>query len=413
MGHRCVRLSLWPGHVRTVCAAGLCLSLAGLFGGGCLPKKGAAGAGSARPPAKPVPVTVGTVVQKTMPKRIVTFGTVEAYATVWIKPMIAGQLQRVHIEPGQRVKKGDPLFSLDPKPFAATINQYEALLLRDQVQADEAQRQLGIANALLEKGVATDDEVKQARSRLDALQASITADKATIERAKIDRDYCTIDAPIDGRAGDLPIREGSVVKANETTMLVLAQTIPVYVTFAVPQVSLPEIRAGMAARKLPVTVLTPGDSSFSETGELSFIDNTVDETTGTIRLKATFANTDERLWPGQYVDLVLTLSEDPNAVVAPAQAIQTGQQGSYAFVVGQDQTASLRPVTIARTAGDEIIVASGLAPGETVVTDGQLRLIPGGKVDVRAPVSASREGQKENESGQESAPAKAAAKNSP
>ena len=196
-------------------------------------------------------------------------------------------------------------------------------------------------------------------------------------------------------------------------MLVLAQTIPVYVTFAVPQVSLPEIRAGMAARKLPVTVLTPGDSSFSETGELSFIDNTVDETTGTIRLKATFANTDERLWPGQYVDLVLTLSEDPNAVVAPAQAIQTGQQGSYAFVVGQDQTASLRPVTIARTAGDEIIVASGLAPGETVVTDGQLRLIPGGKVDVRAPVSASREGQKENESGQESAPAKAAAKNSP
>lgn len=413
MGHRCLCLLLRTDRVRTACTACLCLCLAGLFAGGCLPKKGNPEAAAARPPAKPVPVTVGVVEQKSMPKQFLTFGTVEAYATVSVKPMVAGQLQQIHIEPGQKVKRGDPVFAIAPKSFVATINEYEAMLRKDQVQAAEAQRQLGIAEELLKKGVAAEDEMKQARARLDALQASIAADRATIDRAKIDLDYCTISAPIDGRAGDLPVREGSVVKANETVMLVIAQTTPVYVTFAVPQLRLPEIRAGMAARKLPVVVTAPGELPVTETGELTFIDNTVDEATGTIRMKATFANAEEKLWPGQYVDVVLTLSEAPDAIVAPSQAIQTGQQGSYAFVVGPDQTVALRTVTVERTVGNDAVIRSGLTPGETVVTDGQLRLMPGAKVEARQPGAANGRKPEAPPAADTAKPTKAAAKTKP
>jgi multidrug efflux system membrane fusion protein len=323
--------------------------------------------------------------QKSMPRQIRTFGTGEAYATVAVRSMVAGQMLRCHIAPGQSVTKGDILYTLDARMFEATIKQLEAALARNRILAADALRQAEMAKSLQQKGVAAEDETKKAQAVADALQAALLADQANLEKARLDLEYCTIRAPLSGRAGDLLVREGSVIKANDIPMVEIAQTMPLQVVFSVPEVYLPDIRKYMTAGSLQVEV-TPREASEPITGGvLAFIDNTVDVETGTIRLKATFPNQDERLWPGQYVNVVVTLALEESGIVVPAQAVQNGQAGTFAFVVRPDQTVEMRPLTVGRTQGDEAVIRAGLEAGETVVTDGHVRLVPGAKVEVTTP----------------------------
>ncbi len=376
------RAVLWAGHcrgrIRVDLAMVACLGLLG-----CAPK--APPPPAARGGGKPAPVLVAEVVQKNLPRQVSTFGTGEAYATVAVKSMVAGQMLRCHITPGQTVTQGDLLFTIDSRPFEATLKQLEATLARNRVLAADAQRQAEMAKDLRQKGIAAEDETKKAQAVADALQATLLADQANIEKARLDLEYCAIRAPLSGRTGDLLVREGSVIKANDIAMVEIAQTMPLYVVFSVPEVYLPDIRKYRAAGSLLVEV-RPRDASEAITGgELAFMDNTVDVETGTIRLKATFPNQAEQLWPGQFVSVILTLTQEESGVVVPAQAIQNGQAGTFAFVVRQDQTVEMRRLTVARTQGDEAVIGSGLQAGEIVVTDGQVRLVPGAKVEISTP----------------------------
>ena len=365
---------------------------------GCSPKTptaGAPGAGGGAPAGagargggRPAPVLVAEVMQKNMPRQVLTFGTGEAYATVAIKSLVGGQILRCHIVPGQAVQKDDLLYTIDARPFAATLKQLEAALARNRILAADALRQFEMAKDLRQKGIAAEDETRKAQAVSEALQAALLADQANIEKARLDVEYCTLRAPLSGRTGDLLVREGSVVKANDLAMVEIAQTMPLYVVFSVPQVYLPDVRKGLAAGSLAVAVSPRDADAPIAGGELTFIDNTVDVETGTIRLKATFPNQDERLWPGQFVSVVLTLAKEEPGIVIPAQAVQNGQAGTFVFVVRPDQTVEMRPLTVGRTQGDEAIISAGLSAGETVVTDGQVRLVPGAKVEV-----ASREGK--------------------
>ncbi len=317
-----------------------------------------------------------------MPRQILTFGTGEAYATVAVKSMVAGQMLRCHITPGQVVKKDDLLYTLDARMFTATLKQLEAAFARNRILAADALRQAEMSKDLRQKGIAAEDETRKAQAVSEALQAALLADQANLEKAQLDIEYCTIRAPLSGRTGDLLVREGSVIKANDVALVEIAQTMPLYVVFSVPQVHLPDIRRCMAAGSLQVEV-TPRDATAPISGgELAFMDNTVDVETGTIRLKATFPNQDEQLWPGQFVSVVLTLAREESGLAIPARAVQNGQAGTFVFVVRPDQTVELRPLTVGRTQGDEAVISAGLNAGEVVVTDGQVRLVPGAKVEV-------------------------------
>jgi multidrug efflux system membrane fusion protein len=327
-------------------------------------------------------VLVAEAVQKPVPRQIRTFGSAEAYATVVIKSQVAGQVTRAHIVPGQAVKAGELLFSIDARPFEAELKQLEAVLARNRVLAAESERQAKIAAELTQRKVASNDEMARAQAAAAAQQAALLVDQANIDRVRLDLEYCTIKAPITGRTGDLLTREGSVVKANDVNLVEVAQTVPIYVSFAVPQVHLPDIRRFLAAGSVEVTAAIPGDTAAPAVGKLDFIDNTVDESTGTIRLKALFENAAEQFWPGEFLDVVLTLTREEQGVVIPYQALQHGQGGTIAFVVKPDQTVELRRVTVRRTLGDEALIGDGVQAGETVVTDGQLRLVPGARIEV-------------------------------
>jgi membrane fusion protein, multidrug efflux system len=332
----------------------------------------------------PVPVLVAKAVQATVATKIRAIGRVEAYSTVDVKAQIDGVVIGVHFKEGQDVKKGDPLFTIDPRPFEAALHQAEANRAKDVAQAKQAAADEARYEFLLKQGVGSQQQFDQAQATADALKATVAADQAAVQTAQLNLAYTTIHAPIDGRTGNLLVHAGNLVKANaDNPMLVINQIHPVYVDFSIPEQQLAEVRGAMAERKLPVEAALPGQRQPLEAGELSFVDNTVDPKSGTIELKGLFANADARLWPGQFVDATLILNQRPNTIVIPSQAVQTGMQGSYVFVVDRQMKAEPRPVVIGESNDGQTVVERGIKAGETVVTDGQLRLIPGARVMIK------------------------------
>jgi multidrug efflux system membrane fusion protein len=334
-------------------------------------------------PSLAVPVVVAPVVQKTVPVEIRAIGNVEAYSAVSVKPQVGGEVEKAYFKEGQDVKEGDLLFTLDPAPYQATLQQLEANMARDKAQLENARAQAERYTKLFQEGIVSKEQYDSFRTNADALAAAVLADQAAIERAKIDLAYCSIPSPLEGRTGSLLVHPGNVVKANDTTLVVINQIHPVYVGFSVPEQYLSEVKKYRAAGPLGVEAVIPSEEDRPAQGVLAFIDNAVDTTTGTVKLKATFDNLDSRLWPGLFVNVVLKLAWRPNALVVPSQAVQTGQSGQYVFVIKPDMTAQSRPVVTGSTIGGETVIEQGLQPGETVVTDGQLRLAPGAKVELK------------------------------
>jgi len=331
-----------------------------------------------------VPVTVASVVQKSMPIEIRVIGAVEAYSVVSMHAQITGQLTNVNFKEGDDVQKDQVLFTLDKRPLEAALLQAQANLQRDVAQAANAKSVAQRYEALAGRGIATREQLETSRASSAALDATLEADKAAIENAKVQLEYATIPSPIVGRTGALMVHEGNLVRANDATPLVVINQIsPIYVSFAIPESRLPELKRFMAKGTLPVDAQPPNDSALASHGHISFIDNNVDQTTGTIKIKATFTNEDHRLWPGQFVNVTVALTKDPTAVVVPTAAVQVGQQGQYAYVVKADKSVEYRSVVVERTSGLETVIKSGLKPTEVVVTDGHLRLVAGSHVSIK------------------------------
>jgi len=341
-----------------------------------------------------VPVKMGDVIQQNVPLQINAIGNVEAYNTVSVKALVGGEIVDVHFREGQDVRQGDLLFQIDPRPYEAALKQAEGALARDIAQAKNAEEQAKRYEILVQKDYVSRDQYDQLRANAEALSAAVQADKANVETARLQLAYCTIKSPIDGRVGSVLINKGNVVKANDVAMVTINKIIPIYVTLSVPEQNLSEIKKYMAEGPLKVEALIPGDEKRPVQGMLTFVNNAVDTTTGTIQLKATFENKDRRLWPGQFVNSVVTLTTQRNAVVIPSAALQAGQQGQYVFVVKPDFTVESRPVVIARSSGEIAVVAQGVKPGEKVVTDGQLNLIPGSRVEVKGEQQQNAENSK-------------------
>jgi multidrug efflux system membrane fusion protein len=397
-----------------------------------------------KPPG--VPVKVATALQKDVPVELRAIGNVEAYSAVSIKALVSGELAKVNFTEGQDVKKGDLLMDIDPRPFEATLRQAEANLgsataqvqqaqanlIRDLAQVkqteanlarDMAQAKYAAENAeryasLVAKNYVAKEQYEQLRTNAEALAATVQADKAAVdnaqatlqadkaalenaqaavrasreavENAKIQLGYCYIYSPMNGRTGTLFVKPGNIIKANDVPIVTLNQINPIYVTFSIPEQNLPEVKRYMPGGNLKVMAIIPNDEKNPEEGVLTFVDNAVDMTTGMIRLKGTFENREKRLWPGQFVNVILTLTTQPNAILVPSQAVQTGQEGLFVFVVKSDLTVESRPVVVGRSLDGMTMVTQGLQPGETVVTDGQIRLVPGAKVEIKNPTGEAK-----------------------
>jgi multidrug efflux system membrane fusion protein len=335
-----------------------------------------------KPAPPPVPVIVASAVEKTIPVQINAIGNVEPYQTISVKTQITGEIIKVNFKEGQDVGKGYLLFELDCRSYVEAVKQAEANLARDEAQAKNAKLDLERYTALLEEQFVTRQQYDQVRTNAAALEATLKADKAVIENNRVQVRYCTVHSPIGGRTGSLKLHQGNIVKANDVEVVVINQIQPIYVTFTINENDLSAVKKYQAIEKLKVQASISKDER-PEQGLLTFIDNAVNKVTGTITLKGTLANSDKRLWPGQFVTVVLTLRKEPNAIVVPAQAIQTGQSGQYVFVVKPDLTADMRPVTIGATIGGETAIVKGIQAGEQVVTDGQLRIIPGTQVTIK------------------------------
>jgi multidrug efflux system membrane fusion protein len=332
------------------------------------------------PPA--VPVTAAVAVRKTVPVSVRAIGHVEPIATVAVKARIGGELTEVHFREGQNVSAGATLFTIDPRQYAAALRQAEAQLARDQAQATKAEADVARYRDLVAKDFVTKEQYDQIVATAGSARASVEADQANADNARLQLAYCTITSPIAGRTGNLSVKVGNLIKANDDHGLVtINQVKPINVSFTVPAQLLPQI-AKSDGRRLSVAALLP-DEAMSEQGALTFVDNGVDPATSTVLLKATFPNEDERLWTGQFVDVTLILAEEADRVVVPGAAVQTSQQGDYVFIVKPDKTAELRLVKVARRDETEAVIESGLKGNETVVTDGQLRLATGARVDVK------------------------------
>jgi len=370
-----------------------------------------------------VPVTTTHVEEKSVPVTIPAVGTAEAISTVQIRAQVTGQLSQVHFAEGQEVRKGDLLFTIDSRPFEAALQQAQAVLARDTATANNAAAQNSRYEDLYKRGLIPRDQYETQQASSQSAQATLQADQAAIQTAKLNLSYARITAPISGRTGALSAHVGDLVRANDTTPLVIInQLAPIYVTFAVPGRYLADIRRYQEQRRLQVVAkgqasLPPGAQPPPPTtveqangadigadqpnagtvptasGTVTFIDNTVDPTTGTIKLKGTFPNADHKLWPGLFVQVTLNLSTDPNAIVVPAIAVQASQQGQFVYVVKPDSTVEMRNVTVERQQGEQMVIANGLSAGEEVVTDGQLRLTPGARI-VRAGAGARGRGSR-------------------
>jgi membrane fusion protein, multidrug efflux system len=407
---------------RSPAALGLCLVAAALAFGACGDRGGDSAAAKTTARAPAVPVVVSDVVMRDVPIELRAIGNVQAFSTVSVLSLVGGELLRIHFSEGQEVKAGDLLFTIDPRPLQAQLQQAEAQLAQHQAQIAQAQANLGRDTAQYENARVEEDRYKRlaeggfvAREQYDQMRtneqslaatieasraavttarAVVQADRATVENARLQLGYTEIRAPIEGRTGNLLIHQGNVVKANDVgnPLVVITRIHPVYVTFGVPEQYLARIKRYRAAGELAVDTTLPGSSERAAHGELSFINNVVDANTGTIQLKATFQNADNALWPGQFVNVVLRLTTERGAIVVPSRAVQPGQDGAYAFVVKPDLTVESRPVTVAFTEGLDSVIAKGLAKGERVVTDGQLRLVPGARVEIRTPAAPAPAG---------------------
>jgi multidrug efflux system membrane fusion protein len=346
-----------------------------------------------QPPPRVVPVVAGPVEQRDMPLQIRAIGNVEAYNTVAVRSQVNGEISEVFFREGQDVKQGRMLFRIDDRPFDAALRQAQSSLARDRAQAKNAQAESQRYEALAAKGFVSQQEYDRARTNAAALDAIVQADEAAVENARLQLEYTVILSPIDGRTGAIAVQKGNVVKANEATLVTINQITPIYVTFSVPEQDLANIKRYQATGELHVDAIVP-QAARPIAGRLTFVDNKVNTQTGTILLKATFPNQDHALWPGQFVDVVLTLTTEKDRTVVLAPAVQTGQQGQYVYVVKDDETAEMRPVTVARTIDPWAVIEKGLRPGETVVTDGQLRLTPGAKVEIKNREEKTAEGEK-------------------
>lgn len=340
---------------------------------------------AAKAPAPAVPVVVGEVVRKDVPLILRSIGNVEPFETVEVKSQVGGELVNVHFKEGQDVNKGQLLFTLDRRQLEADLKRAESNLERDIAQAKNARTQAQRYEQLLKEGVVAKQQYDQMIASADAAEATVAADRAAVEFAKVQLQYTRIYAPISGRTGNVMVDQGNIVKANDVPLVTINQISPIHVSFSIPQQQLPEVKRYSSAGSLKVEAVVPnaGEGAANPQGKLDFIDNTVDAATGTIKLKGVYPNADRRLWPGQFVDVVLTLSTDMNAVVVPSRAIQTGQQGQYVFVVKPDMTVDMRVIKVRRAAGADTIIESGVEPGEKVVTDGQMRLNKDARVEIK------------------------------
>lgn len=331
-----------------------------------------------------VPVTVAPVVQKNMPLEISLIGTTEAYATVTVRAQITGELTSVNFQQGEDVQAGQVLFTLDRRPLEAALHQAEANLARDSAQADQARLSAQRTQDLADRGLVPREQVDQTRASAAALAATVAADRAAVENASVQLQYATIRAPLAGRTGALMVSAGNLVRANdEAPLAVINQVTPTYVSFAISETLLPEFKRYMSQGSLRVEATPPNDEGPPAEGRITFVDNAVDQTTGTIKIKGTFPNQDRRLWPGQFVNVMVRLATVSGAIVVPSIAVQTGPEGQYVFVVTPERTVEMRTVTVARTAGAETVIKEGVKAGETVVTDGHLRLVPGSRINVK------------------------------
>jgi multidrug efflux system membrane fusion protein len=336
------------------------------------------------PPPASVPVTVGTAERRAVPYELAATGTVEPIQTVAVQPQVSGPIVRIAFREGQDVRKGEVLFELDPRPFQAALKQAEGLLARDQAQATNADQEAKRYTALAEREYVTAQQNDAARTTAAAATATLASSQAAVDQARLNLQYATIRAPISGRTGSLRVREGNLVRSADALPLVTINQIrPILVRFAVPAANLPAIQR-YRNQKIAVFAEPASGGSTSE-GALAFVDNAVDTTTGTILLKGSFANTEGTLWPGEFVNVRVRLYVDQDALVVPASAVVSGQQGSFVFVIQPDSSAATKAVKVDRTAGDLAIVSGELEPGDRVVTDGQLRLRQGVKVQIKAP----------------------------
>jgi len=384
--------------------------LAPLLVGACLVTGCASKSATPARQAEGVPVVVATVSQRTVPVDIQVIGNVEAYATIGVKSQVNGELTVAHFREGDFVKKGDILFTIDQRMLEAQVKQAQATLARDKAQLNLAQANLARDTAqekyardqaaryrnLFQKGVISREQFDQYqtgsdvqteavhadKAAVESSQAAVAADGAALRNIEVQLSYTEIRSPIDGRTGNVMIKQGNVVKANDVDLVTINQLQPIYVTFTVPEARLPEIKRYMAQGKVRV-LASPPDSGEVETGDLTFIDNAVDMTTGTIKLKGTFANSNRKLWPGQFVQVTLRLGASRDALLVPLEAVQNGQDGQFVFVVKHDMTVDARPVVAGARVEKDQVIEQGLRPGETVVTEGQLRLAPGVRVKVQ------------------------------
>src|SRR5713101_3620444 len=335
-----------------------------------------------------IPVSITPVLQEVVPFRLLAIGNVEAYSTVALKARVDGQIVEVGFKEGEEVPRGRVLFKIDPRPYQATLRQAEANFLRDTSQKNQARSQERRYQELLAKNFVSKEAYAQIRTNADTAEAVAQGSRAALDNAKLNLEYCTIRSQIDGYPGKIQIQMGNLVRANDANpLVVINQVHPIYVNFSVPEQRLAEVREYMASGPLAVQALTPASDQADATGVLIFVDNAVDPSTGTIRLRARFPNKENILWPGQFVNVSVRLFEQADAIVIPSQAVQTGPEGQYVYVVGQDMVADVRKITVLRTEGESAIVAGGLAKGERVVTHGQLRLGPKMRVQIAKPAA--------------------------
>jgi multidrug efflux system membrane fusion protein len=344
---------------------------------------GCSGKKSAPPPT--VPVITDRVVVQPEPLSLNAVGSVEPIETVAVKAQVGGVINRVGFSEGQDVRTGQPLFQIDPRSFQAALDAAMAQLAKDRAQAENAEIEAGRYAELVKKDYVTQEQYDAVRTQAEVFQSAVRVDEAAVEQAKLNLEYASIAAPISGRTGSLFVKRGNVIRANDATLVVINQMHPIRVRFAIPENQLPLVQKYAARNEPEVHVKTSRNGSLSEAkGRLRFLDNEVDSNSGTVTLKAEFANTDGSLWPGQFVDVELILVVEPNALTVPAGAVVMGQDGTFVFVVGADMKAEKRPVKVNRTLNNTSVIDAGLKEGETVVTDGQMRLVPGAKVEVKS-----------------------------
>jgi len=355
-----------------------CVFIAFMLLAGCSKKT----PNSPSPNSQAVPVLTAMVEQKTVPVELSGFGIVEDYATVALKSQVTGILTEVHFTEGRMVKKGDLLLSIDPLSYETALKLAKANLAKDEVQLKNADKEAARQKDLLGKGFASQNNYDNATTAAEALRAAVEADKANVENAELQLGYCTICSPIDGVIGKLYVDKGNLVKLNDITVVTIRQISPIYVDFAFRQEYLPEIKEYMSKEKVEVNAKGTSSKAEEEHGFLSFVDNAVDPNTGTIFMRATFANEKQNLWPGQFVKLNAVLTNEPNAIVVPSMAVQTSQTGQFVYIVKSDNSVEMRDITIRRIVNSNSVV-DGLNAGETVVTDGQLRLVPGAQVQIK------------------------------